>query len=325
VTPASSAGFKVQIVTITSSSSAATNANTTSAMQTNFAVPLSPSQLTLTVTGSDLMASWSAPTSDGGSPLTGYDVKVNGAIVCPATTSLFCAVNGLQPGRTYAVEVLAINAVGFSAASQSSHSVPALPVVPGAGSNLNSSSGMTVLSTSVKTVSTKGGQLLTLHARNFAGVTDALLDGKQLKIVSNSEDHITLEMPAHAAGPVDLTFRSKVGTLIFQEAVRFVAPPRADVVQQFSRYRAVSAAVNQKMVASIEATLTAAEKPKAMICLGLVSAKYTANDVRLAKLRAQNVCAIGSKLDGNLAVRSTTAVTKLTGPAARAVKVTYKY
>jgi hypothetical protein len=62
-----------------------------------------------------------------------------------------------------------------------------------------------------------------------------------------------------------------------------------------------------------------------MVCVGLVPAKYTATEIRLAKLRAANVCAVGAKLDGNLAVRSTTAVTKLTGPAARAVKVTYKY
>jgi hypothetical protein len=45
----------------------------------------------------------------------------------------------------------------------------------------------------------------------------------------------------------------------------------------------------------------------------------------LAMLRAQNVCELGAKLDGTLAVRSNTEVTKLTGPAARAVKVTYKY
>jgi hypothetical protein len=67
------------------------------------------------------------------------------------------------------------------------------------------------------------------------------------------------------------------------------------------------------------------EKPKAMVCVGLVPVNYTANDIKLAKVRAANVCAVGAKLDGQLAVRSTTGITKLTGPAARAVKVTYKY
>lgn len=318
-------GFKVKIVTITSSTTSASNSNSTSGFQTNFAVPLAPAQLTLTVTEPDMIISWSAPTADGGSAVTGYDVKVNGSVICPATTSLFCAFNGMQPGRTYNVEVAAINAIGTSAASAASHSVAALPVVAGSAGSSVSANGMAILGSSAKTVSTKGGQLLTLNARNFAGVLSALLDGKPVKIVSNSEDHITLEMPEHAAGVVDLTFKSKIGTLVFQDAVTFVAPPRADAFQQFSRYRATFVATNPKMVASIRAIVSAAEAPKAMVCVGLVPAKYTATEIRLAKLRAANVCAVGAKLDGNLAVRSTTAVTKLTGPAARAVKVTYKY
>ena len=318
-------GFKVKIVTITSSTTSASNSNSTSGFQTNFAVPLAPAQLTLAVTEPDMIISWSAPTADGGSAVTGYDVKVNGSVICPATTSLFCAFNGMQPGRTYNVEVAAINAIGTSAASAASHSVAALPVVAGSAGSSVSANGMAILGSSAKTVSTKGGQLLTLNARNFAGVLSALLDGKSVKIVSNSEDHITLEMPEHAAGVVDLTFKSKIGTLVFQDAVTFVAPPRADAFQQFSRYRATFVATNPKMVASIRAIVSAAEAPKAMVCVGLVPAKYTATEIRLAKLRAANVCAVGAKLDGNLAVRSTTAVTKLTGPAARAVKVTYKY
>jgi hypothetical protein len=316
----------VQIVTITSASTTASNTNTTSGFQTNFSVPLSPSQLTLTVTGDDLMTSWSAPTADGGSPVIGYDVKVNGAVICAATTSLFCEFNGMQPGRTYSVEVLAINAIGSSAASASSHSVAAL--APVAGSNAAGSAlanGMTILGTSAKTALTTGGQLLTLNARNFAGITSVLLDGKPVKIVSNSEDHITLQLPAHEAGSVSLTFKSKLGTLVFQDAVTFIAPPRADVRQTYSRYLVGSAATNSKMAASIKSVITAKQAPKAMVCVGLVPAKYTANDVKLAKLRAANVCALGGKLDGQLAVRATTGVTKLTGPAARAVIVTYKY
>jgi hypothetical protein len=304
----------------------ASNSNTTNGFQTNFSVPLSPSQLTLTVTGFDLMTSWSAPTADGGSPVTGYDVKVNGAVVCQATTSLFCEFTGMQPGRTYSVEVVAINAVGFGAAAASSHSVAALPPAPGSSSaGAAMANGMAILGVSAKTALTSGGQLLTLNARNFAGITSALLDGKPVKIVSNSEDHITLELPEHEAGKVDLTFKSKLGILVFQDAVTFVAPPRADAKQTFSRYRTNFVATNAKMVESIRAIVLAQEKPKAMVCVGLVPVKYTANDVKLAKLRAANVCAVGAKLDGDLAVRSTTGITKLTGPAARAVKVTYKY
>jgi hypothetical protein len=184
---------------------------------------------------------------------------------------------------------------------------------------------MAILGSSSKTTLTRGGQLLTLNTRNFAGIISALLDGKPVKIISNSEDHITLELPEHAAGAVDLTFKSKIGTLVFQDAVTYVAPPRADATQTFSRYRTTFVATNARMIASIKAIINAAEKPRAMVCVGLVPVKYTANDIKLAKIRAANVCAVGADLDGALAVRSTTGITKLTGPAARAVKVTYKY
>jgi hypothetical protein len=247
-------------------------------------------------------------------------------VICAATTSLFCEFTGMQPGRTYSVEVVAINAVGFGAAAASSHSVAALPVVPVAGAGgWADPNAMAILGSSSKTALTKGGQLLTLNTRNFAGIISALLEGKPVKIVSNSEDHITLELPEHAAGTVDITFKSKLGTLVFQDAVTFVAPPRADATQTFSRYRTSFVATNAKMIASIKSVVLAKEAPKAMVCVGLVPVKYTSNDIKLAKIRAANVCAVGAKLDGSLAVRATTGITKLTGPAARAVKVTYKY
>jgi hypothetical protein len=59
------AGYQVRIVTIIGSSAIASDTNTTNGFQTNFSVPLSPSQLTLTPDGRDLMISWSAPTADG--------------------------------------------------------------------------------------------------------------------------------------------------------------------------------------------------------------------------------------------------------------------
>jgi Fibronectin type III domain len=127
---AATAGFQVRIVTVVGGNAIASNSNTTSGFQTNFAVPLSPSQLTLTPNGSDLVISWSPPTADGGSEVTGYDVKVNGTTVCSATTLLFCTYTGMAAGQTYDVSVTAINAVGTSAAALSSHSIPAPPAAP---------------------------------------------------------------------------------------------------------------------------------------------------------------------------------------------------
>jgi hypothetical protein len=130
--PTPPAGYQVKIVTLSIWGSYATDTNSTIGFQTNFAVPLSPSQLTLTPSGSDLMISWSAPTADGGSTLIGYDVAVNGTLICSSTTALFCDFNPMVAGQTYNVQVFALNSVGRSTPSAASHAVPAPPAPPAA-------------------------------------------------------------------------------------------------------------------------------------------------------------------------------------------------
>ena len=74
---------------------------------------------------------WSAPASDGGSPITGYVVRPYLASTAqpvrtfpsPATTQ---TVNGLNTGRTYSFEIAAVNAVGTGP-----YSAKTLPVVVG--------------------------------------------------------------------------------------------------------------------------------------------------------------------------------------------------
>jgi hypothetical protein len=324
----SPAGYQVAVVTITQSSTVAASSNTSNGVQTSFSTALAPSRLTLDPSGSSLLISWSPPTADGGSPVTGYDVAVNGSTICAATSALICEFTGMTAGHTYAVSVVAKNAVGSGVAASDSYSTPAPPAAAGSGGgglNLGNSNGMAILSGSVKQVSTKGGSILTLHARNFAGVFSAIMDGQNLRIVSNGEDEITLELPAHVAGSVDITFKSKIGTLVFQDAVTYVAPPRAPITQRFSRFGAKSVAASGRIRDSITAVVLGVDKPKAMVCVALIPSKHSATTVTLARQRAANVCAVGSQLNGNLVVRTTTKATSLTGPSARTVEVTYSY
>jgi hypothetical protein len=323
--PTAPSGYQVSVVTITQSSTVPSSTNTSNGIQTSFSSPLAPSRLTLDPVGTKLLISWTPPTADGGSAVTGYDVSVNGSSVCTATAALACEFDGMAAGRTYTVSVIAKNAIGSGVAASDSYSTPAPPAIAGVGANLADSHGMAILSGSVKTVSTKGGALLTLHARNFNGITLATIDGQPLKIVSNAEDEVTLELPEHAAGPVDITFKSRIGTLIYQDAVTYVAPPRAPMTQQFSRFGSTSVATNARMIESIRSVVLAKDKPKAMVCVALVPQKYSATTVKLARERAANVCAVGAKLDGNLVIRPTTQLTNLVGPAARAVLVTFSY
>jgi large repetitive protein len=119
-------------------------------------LPSVPSTLTAsTITGSSgVTLSWTAPTNNGGSPLTGYDVyegtntsQVSTLAVCPLSppTSTSCTVSDLTTGIPYYFDVVATNVAGPSAASTTVASVPGVnpPSAP---------SGLTVTATTMNSI-----------------------------------------------------------------------------------------------------------------------------------------------------------------------------
>jgi uncharacterized repeat protein (TIGR02543 family) len=65
------------------------------------------------VTGSHGVMSWSPPTSDGGSPVTGYTVTdANGVVVCSTTEVLSCAISNLAGEGPFVFTITASNVVG---------------------------------------------------------------------------------------------------------------------------------------------------------------------------------------------------------------------
>lgn len=91
--------------------------------------PSAPSSLSVVAQLGALSYSWSAPASDGGSPITGYATTVRdagGAVVATATTDAATfsgSTSGLTSGARYTVSVSAINAVGTSTATTSAPTV----------------------------------------------------------------------------------------------------------------------------------------------------------------------------------------------------------
>ena len=104
----------------------ASAASGTSAWVRPLAVPSAPTGVAATARNARAVVSWTAPASDGGTPITGYTITSSPA--CPGcggleTNELSSAVTGLTNGTEYNFVVKAINAVGASVASVRSATV----------------------------------------------------------------------------------------------------------------------------------------------------------------------------------------------------------
>ncbi|NQX26135.1 fibronectin type III domain-containing protein [Microbacteriaceae bacterium VKM Ac-2854] len=88
--------------------------------------PGSPTVSTVTARSGAVDVAWTAPASDGGSPITAYTATANpGGQSCSTTGATSCRIDGLTNGTSYTVIVTAANAIGAS-----SSSAPSSAVVP---------------------------------------------------------------------------------------------------------------------------------------------------------------------------------------------------
>jgi hypothetical protein len=146
IAPADAYAFK--IVTITSETqSADENLNTTYGLQQSFTAPGQPTQLQLHEMPGVLTLGWSAPAFDGGKPILGYTVKVNGKEQCAVTLVRACEFKEPRAGKTYEFEVFATNTIGDGAIANYSITMPAPPKVdpePDSGNGPESGSGSQV-------------------------------------------------------------------------------------------------------------------------------------------------------------------------------------
>lgn len=128
-----------------------------------FTPPGPPTAVSATPSDGAATVAWSAPSNDGGDPVTSYTVTAYDALDAPAGTcsvaasSTSCTVGGLSNGSDYTFEVVATNVIGSSIPSAASSLVSpeatpsspvpllvtpsspvSLPVTPSAPTNLSS-------------------------------------------------------------------------------------------------------------------------------------------------------------------------------------------
>jgi len=103
---------------------------TTGASATTFDVPSAPSNANAVPADGTLAVTWNAPSSDGGTPVTGYTVTLtpSGGDSPATTTSTQHTFTGLTNGQDYTISIVATNAAGDSqAATTDATPVPAPP------------------------------------------------------------------------------------------------------------------------------------------------------------------------------------------------------
>ena len=100
--------------------------STPSAPVVPIAVPTAPTGLAGTPGDGQIAATWTASSSDGGSPITGYTVTATPGGASCSTLSTACTITGLTNGTPYTLRVTATNGAGTSVPSD-----PAGPYTPG--------------------------------------------------------------------------------------------------------------------------------------------------------------------------------------------------
>jgi hypothetical protein len=120
--------YDVEVVVISSANTSDMGSNRATAIGIPATEASAPRNVIITPTSSTTaLVTWEVPTSNGGSPITGYSLSPGGCIFSTPTATR-CEYRGLTPGSTLNLSVSAMNIMGGSVVAEASAVMPAAPV-----------------------------------------------------------------------------------------------------------------------------------------------------------------------------------------------------
>ncbi|MEY4988628.1 MAG: hypothetical protein RI933_261 [Actinomycetota bacterium] len=231
--------YDVRIVTVTTANSQALESNTAEVRQTPRTVPAAPPVVSALEVGADLVITWSPPTNDGGDPVSGYVVEIDGT---PCTVNgTTCVVAAPTTPGDYDIEVKAQNAAGtspaatttFTRASSSGNGTNG----SNNGSNSNGNSGLNnpkglgvqtgvkppkAIAIDKKTLVHVDAGKVTITGENLADVNEIKIGGRSAKIISKSDGALVIEMPKQTIGSHDIEIANPTGATLIENALQAV-------------------------------------------------------------------------------------------------------
>tara|TARA_B110000503_G_C7168919_1_gene423317 strand:- start:130 stop:1977 length:1848 start_codon:yes stop_codon:yes gene_type:complete len=104
--------------TVTATNGANESTSVTSNPFVALSIASSPQQRAVSASGTDIVLTWTAPASNGGSPITSYSITAPGSGFTPATVAgdiRTYTATGLSRGTSYTFQIAAVNGIGSSA------------------------------------------------------------------------------------------------------------------------------------------------------------------------------------------------------------------